>query len=189
MQPSSRGGHDLLLAGVAGIEHPSLPPLAHDEDPIAHGEHFGKLRGDHHDSGTACRQPVDDLIDLDLAADINSASGLIEQQHARRSCEPLGEHYFLLVAPGERLHFELRIPGVDVKLRDQLVDCGAFGVRIDYTGVGIVPEVHKGHVLTHGQSLHQALALAILGDEAETLGNGLARTGDRDHGAIEADPT
>ena len=78
----------------------------HDRDPIAQAEQLGKIAADHQDRfrrapGRVGDELVDQPVDLRLAADVDAARRLVEQQHVDVVVEQPRDRDFLLVAAGE----------------------------------------------------------------------------------------
>ena len=59
------------------------PALAHHEDAVAHAEDLRQLGGDHEDGRALRGQPVHELVDLDLGADVDAPRRLVEDEHVR----------------------------------------------------------------------------------------------------------
>src|SRR4029079_6857790 len=95
-----RGVHDGLLGRVRSRDLRGDGSLMQNEDPIRHREDFRKVAGDQDDGEARRRQLRDDPMDLDLRADVDASSGLIQDQHAGLGRQPFPEHHLLLIAPG-----------------------------------------------------------------------------------------
>src|SRR6478609_6324056 len=87
------------LLGRQGVEDPAV---LHDEHPVADPEHLLELGGDEHDGQPVVGELADEVLHLDLGADVDAARRLVEDQHARRQRQQPGEEHLLLVAAGER---------------------------------------------------------------------------------------
>ena len=89
--------------------------VAHDQDAVAHADQLLDLRGDHQDAGAVGGEPVDDLVDLVLGADVDAAGRLVEDEQARAAQQPLADHHLLLVAAGQVLDQRAdEVAGVDL---------------------------------------------------------------------------
>ena len=86
-----------LGAGPNGHE---LAP-AHHADRVAEAEELGQVGADEDHRLSRGGQPADDLVDLRLAADVDPAGGLVEEEDPRRMLQEPGERDLLLVAAGE----------------------------------------------------------------------------------------
>ena len=64
------------------------------------------------------RQPVDELVDLELRADVDAARRLVEQQDLRLRQQRLAEHDLLLVAAGKRADRLLEARRLDAQFLD-----------------------------------------------------------------------
>ena len=97
-----RGRQDALRRRLGAVEDRHLPALAHDQDPVAHGEDLGQVGADQDDRDAFLGELVDDLVDLGLGPDVDPARGLVEDEHARMRVQPLAQHDLLLVAARQR---------------------------------------------------------------------------------------
>ncbi len=98
-----RGPEDLLAVEVGAVDEAADLAVAHHHDPVAHADQLLDLRGDHQDGGAVGRELVDDLVDLELGADVDAAGGLVQDEEPRPAQQPLADHHLLLVAAGEVL--------------------------------------------------------------------------------------
>ena len=80
-----------LLGRLAVVEDRHLAALAHDQDAVAHGQHLGQVGADQDDRHALRGQLVDQLVDLDLGADVDAARRLIEDEHLRFRLQPLAD--------------------------------------------------------------------------------------------------
>src|SRR5260221_13168587 len=51
----------------------------HDVEPVREAHDLGQLGGDEDDRGAGLDQPLHELVDLDLGADIDTDGGLVEE--------------------------------------------------------------------------------------------------------------
>ena len=74
--------HDRLLGRARGRQLAAHAALAHDEDPIGEREHFRQIAR-HDEAGHAARRVgANEVVDLELGADVDAFRRLVEQQHA-----------------------------------------------------------------------------------------------------------
>src|SRR3984957_5027866 len=111
----SRGPHDRSLRGFSSRERRRDPPPAGDHDSIRKGKNFLEVGRDQHD-----RHPIGDKafnrrVNLLLRADVNAASGLIQQQDPRLGGQRPREQPLLLVAAAQRLYLDARNCEPDVQ--------------------------------------------------------------------------
>ncbi len=93
-----RGQHQRLLIESIARELRDQPSGAQNEDPVRHRDHLGCVVADQDDGHALRREMRDDAMDLGLGADIDAARRLVQDQHARRGDQPLGQQHLLLVA-------------------------------------------------------------------------------------------
>ena len=86
-----------------------------DQDAIAQPDQLDQLGADHQDGGALGRQLADERVDLGLGGHVDTARGLVEQQHARLECQEPGQHHLLLVATRERQHLLVERASPDVE--------------------------------------------------------------------------
>ncbi len=74
---------------------------AHDGDAVAHAEELGQVARHEQHRLAGERQAIDEAVDLRLAADVDAARGLVEEEDVDVVVEQAGERDLLLVAAGE----------------------------------------------------------------------------------------
>src|SRR5690606_34515512 len=80
------------------IELADVAPLVENPDHVAGGVDFVELAAGDDDGRAFVGELVDEIIEVRLGADVETAAGLVEQQHARAVDDPFGQHHLLLVA-------------------------------------------------------------------------------------------
>ena len=106
---------DPVLVDLFGRSFVDDPPFADDQDPVGETEHLLHLAR-HHDDGDAARgQGPDQGVDLAAGADVDTAGGLVEQQHPAVAQQPAGQHDLLLVAAGQGAHRAVDAGRADVE--------------------------------------------------------------------------
>ena len=135
----------------------------------------------------ALRELVHELVDLVLGADVDAAGRVVQDEDPRLGHQPLGDDDLLLVAAREGLDRDVDRGRLDGEALGELEGLGELGVAVDAHEAGEAVEVGQGDVLEDGLDEHQALALAVLGHQADAVGHGVARAVDRDLLAVEAD--
>ena len=98
MTRSSTPCSSISVAGVV-VEDAAV---GDDEHAVGEAEHLLDLARHHDDRGAGVGEPTDEGVDLGAGADVDTAGGLVEQQHAGAVHEPAGQHDLLLVAARER---------------------------------------------------------------------------------------
>src|SRR5471032_2505069 len=152
--------------------------VAHDDDTVAHAQHFRQLGRNEQDSHPLAAQGRHIVHDLLLGAHVDAARRFIQDQHLRLGGQPARQQHFLLIAAGERAdrRFDTRrldAERLDVFLRQLLLTLERN--RTQDAGAGLQ---RQDQVLAHGQFEHSAFMLAILRAEADTGGDGVARRGE-----------
>ncbi len=90
---------------------------AHHPDRVAQAEELRQVGADEDDRFSGRGQAADDLVDLGLAADVDPAGGLVEEEDARRVLEQAGEGDLLLVAARELADRLVRAAALDRRAR------------------------------------------------------------------------
>src|ERR1700682_538910 len=94
----------LIVGRVLGQTVGCQTALAHHQHPMAMIKHLGYLVRNHQHCNALASQPLDDLIDTVLCADVDTNRRAVEDQHTWVCRHPFGEHDPLLIAAGECLH-------------------------------------------------------------------------------------
>ena len=95
--------HDGFLGRVAARELAAHLPFAHHEDAIGERQHLGQIARHHQARHARGRALANDVVDLELRADVDALRRLVEQQHARRVASHLRRDDLLLVAAAQRV--------------------------------------------------------------------------------------
>ena len=90
--------HDALRRRLAATELAHRPALAHDDNAVGHAENLRQLGRNHQDAHAAAREPIDQIVDLALRADVDAARRLVEDEQPRRLQHRPGHEDLLLVA-------------------------------------------------------------------------------------------
>src|SRR5450631_1118138 len=107
--------------------------LAHHQHAMAVIKHLGNFVRYHQHRDALAGQPLDDLVDPVLCADIDPDRRAVEDQHTRVCRHPFGEHDPLLVAAGECLHRVFRVRDLDREFGDPSRNVGLPRARADQT--------------------------------------------------------
>lgn len=150
----------------------------HDQHAIAHAEDLGQFRRHHDDGHAAIGQVEDHLVDVVLGADVHAARRFVQDQHLGVLQRHLGQYHFLLVAAGKAGHRQARAGGLDAQAGDFALDGRQLGVAVDPRGPGVVGQAGQRDVLGHAHQRHDAVALAILGHQAQAMRDRVGRAGD-----------
>ena len=98
--------------------------LAHDGDAVADAEQLRQIAAHHEHRFAVAGEFVDELIDLRLGTDVDTARRLIEQQDVDAMIQEPGERDFLLVATG-KIADALAMPGVaDIEFEPPRITVG-----------------------------------------------------------------
>ena len=106
-------------------------------------------------------------VDLGAGADVDAAGRLVEQQHLGAVDEPAGEQDLLLVAAGQGPGHAVGVGGTQLERLDLLAAHAALAALVEQRRSGEPREGREGHVLEDRLVEQQALALALLGREAD----------------------
>ena len=71
--------HDAVLGRICGVHFACDAAAGHHHHAVRHAENFGQFARHHQHGPALCGDLVDDVVDLYLRPDIDSARGLIEQ--------------------------------------------------------------------------------------------------------------
>ena len=113
------------------------------------------------------------MVDLDLRAHVDTAGGLVENEDVRIGVDPLADDHLLLVAAGELGRHLVQGRGLDPQGLHVLL-AGLLDPRLVQEGsVGEALHVGQDQVGPHVQGQHQALALAVLGQEGDLVLDGI----------------
>ena len=159
----------------------------HHCHPVGDADDFLHVRGDHHDRDALIGELAHQRVDLAFGTDIDAAGGLVEEHHARLHGKPLAQHYFLLVAAGERhgLH-------IDARSLDGQAPCLFFrdlvlGRAVDQPHPRIIQQARERHVLPDRQFQHQPGFLAVLRHQIDALPDRIPRRRDTDRRVVDPD--
>src|SRR6185312_6638222 len=114
--------HQPLFIGAFAVDLAGDPALAHRHDPIADRQHFGQFRRNGDDRDAPLRHLEEEIVHLDLRADVDAARRLVDDQHFRLQGEPAGEHHLLLIAAGKITDDLLLARHADVQGLPVLID-------------------------------------------------------------------
>jgi hypothetical protein len=76
-------------------------------DAVAHADDLGQLARNHHDGLALLCELAHEPVDLGLRAHVDTARGLVEDQHLAVVAEPARNHHLLLVSARQRGHAAL----------------------------------------------------------------------------------
>src|SRR5699024_10243606 len=90
---------------------------------------------------------------------------------------------------GERSDTQVGAGGLDGHGVDELLGAGLVDAAVDHTSSDAGHDAGQGQVPAHVEGLYQAVALTVLGDEAQTGADALTDRLTRDRAAFEGDLT
>ncbi len=161
-------GDDSVRRRVRARELGRNPSVAHHEDAVRHAEHFGKIARNHHDRRAARGQLEHELVDLRFRADVDAARRLVEKKDARVPEQPFCEHDLLLRSARKVAHELFGAWRFDLQLVDHARRRGPLASEVDeQVAIDEIRQVRKRNVFAHRHPEHQALRLAIFGDERD----------------------
>ena len=149
------------------------------QDAVAHAEQLGEFAGDEHHGFSGVGELVDDLVDLQLRADVDAARGLVEEDDAGLGHERLAEHDFLLVAAGEFADGGGEAGGFHAQGLEGVGVFFQLTARVDESCAREAGEGAEREVEADGLIEHEAVAAAVFAHErdaaAEHVGGGQGR--------------
>src|SRR6185437_11808090 len=86
---------NVVLGKVLALEETAHPAFMHDGDAIADADDLFHVARNHQDRDAGIGERAHDLVDLGLRADVDAASGLIEDDHLRTHGQPFPQHHLL----------------------------------------------------------------------------------------------
>src|SRR5918992_1616478 len=184
---AGRGAHDRLLVGLVARELAGEASLVHDQHAVRHREHLRQLARDQQDRQPPGRQAGDDAVPLALRPDVDPAGRLAEDQDLRVGREPLRDHDLLLVAARERADGDLQAGGPDLEPVREVGGDLALTPAIDEPEAREPPQERQRGVVLDRHLEHEALVLAVLGNEGEAGLHRCARRPDPHGGAVAPD--
>ena len=154
---------------------------------MAHADQLGQLGRDQDDREALAREIGDQRVDLGLGLHVDALGRLVQDQHAGRRRQPLGEHDLLLVAAGERLDRLVVAAEAEPEPLERRLHQRELAPGVDQPGHGRLVDRRQGRVGEDREIHHQALPDAILGEVGDPVPERLARRAERDRLAVEAD--
>ena len=129
---------------------------------------------------------VDELVNLVLGPDVDAAGGFVEDDDLGVALEPLGENDLLLIAARKRAGDLLRAGDLDLNLVNVSGEGLSFLFLPDEAARGEVAEVRQTEVFADRLAEDESLCLAIFGQQANALPNGIPRVVDGERLAVES---
>ena len=159
--------------------------FVHDDDAVAHAEDFRQFGADHEHGLALFGELVDQLINFVLGPDVDASGGFVEDDHLGVALEPLGENDLLLVAAGKRAGDLLGAGDLDLNLVDVSGEGQSLFTLPNEAARGEVAEIRQSEVFADRLAEDESLRLAILGQQANTLPDGVPRVVDGERLAVE----
>ena len=183
----SHGSTNALRRGIGARDHVGNAPCAHDENAVAHAEHFGQLAGDHQDRHALPNQFAHDGMYFRFRADIDAARRFIEDQHLRVRLQPFGDDDLLLVAARQLPRGLIDISAAHAQPFHSGNCMFHFFRRFDEDALRHLVDGRHGDVLANGHRLDEALQSAIFRHIGNAEGPRMARGGDANRLAVQLD--
>ena len=153
---------DRRLVDVGPRQFGGDPASRHDEHAVGEPDQFRHLRRDQDDTDAACRQLVDQPVDLGLGADVDAARRLVEDEQHRLPGQPARQHDLLLVAAGQLRNLFVEVGRLDRHLGGQRRDdLQRLAPVEDAEGRGLVGNAERG-IVEDAAKQQQGLVLAVL---------------------------
>ena len=170
-----RQGHDLFLAGSSGIHFTGHTAAGHNHDPVADAQKFGHLRGDHNNGLSLVGQIQNELIDLILGANVDTAGRLVQQQHLRLSQQPAADNDLLLVAAGEAADLGLLRGSLGTHGVDILLSIGPLGLLAQENAKAFMPlQAGNNRIIPDAEYAEDTGGPALFGDQGKAIFDALA---------------
>src|SRR5271157_2026952 len=161
---------------------------AKDDDPISHADYFLRFVANEDNCDPLSRQVGDDPMDFRLCSDVNASRRLIEYEDSWRWNQPFRQQHLLLVSSGEGIgqlldsscddsHPSSEVPGDLPLLR--AVD--------DPKSIGELSKDRERFVRANRKLKHEALLVAVFGQERDSEAHRLPRRTRSDQAAVHSD--
>src|ERR1017187_662015 len=147
---------------------------AHHAYGVAQAEELGQVGADKDDRLAGRRQLPDEPVDLRLAAHVDPAGGLVEEEYPRRVLEQPRERDPLLVPPGKLADILVHAAALDRELGRPAARRRRLAPPADPPHPPERLELGQGDVVLDGLVEHQSLLLSVLAQEPDALGPALA---------------
>ncbi len=141
---------------------------AHDGDAVADAEQLGEIRADHEDRLPLPRQPHDLRVDVALAADVDAARRLVEQEDVGIVMEEPSHGDLLLIAAGEAHYARTWTIRLDAEALHDAVRLRVLRRTMDPAGRRARAEAAHRHVVGDGERQRQPFPLAVFAEIAES---------------------
>ena len=168
----AEGGLQHLLLGQVGARDVGDDlAVAHHVDVVAVVQLFD-LGGVPDEGAPRLRLGADQLVDLQLGADIDAAHRVVHQDDAGIGAERAGEQHLLLVAAGERQDVVVDVRRLDADALPPFVRQGGLGGAVDQAGLH--QRAHGAHrdVARDRPEMQHAVILAVAGDQGDRARDG-----------------
>src|SRR5882757_3047951 len=119
--------------------------VVHDVEPVRKRQHFRQFGRDHDHGGTGLHQPLHELVDLELGADVDADTRLVEQEDGQIAGQRAAEHHFLAVAAGQRARGALDVRRPELQPLHDGRDRCALGTLAQHAETGEGWQVEHGH--------------------------------------------
>ena len=178
---------DCFFAQLIALEAGRDAPFAHHQHPVGEPEDLRQLRRDHDDPATFRGQRLDQVVDLGLGADVDAARRLVEEQDLRARHDPAADDRLLLVAAAEVADRPVDRERPEVEALHHLLRLVAQRALADHAGGREAPERRQADVACDRAARNDAVALALLGQEADPGLDRGAHVAGRERQAIHDD--
>jgi hypothetical protein len=183
-----RRGEDPFLGRLVMIEDGHLAAFPHDQNAVAHREHLGQVRADQDDRHSPRGQVVDQLVDLDLGADVDTASRFVQNHDFRLRLQPLADDDLLLIAARQRRRRCVDRRGTNAQpLAERLGGRPLLGTP-HHAGRRQETGQRRQRDIRRDRKRHDETQLPpVLGAIGDSQRHGVSRTGHGDRGSVERD--
>src|SRR5471032_410550 len=164
---------DGVLAPGAAFEGLDDAAGAHDGDAVADQHQLAQVARDDQQALALARQVGQQMVDVELGADVDAAGGLVEQHHRHVAVQPARHDDFLLVAAGQ---FGDRLRAVAAAYAQPLDVVGAngrLGITVQPAALADAFQPRQGAVDGDRLLQQQALPFAVFGDHGDAGFDGI----------------
>ena len=158
---------------------PTISPLAHDQDAVAHADQLLQLGRDEQDPAAVGGELVDDRVDVVLGGHVDAARRLVHDEHGRVRHQPSADDDLLLVASRQAQRRLLR-DGAGLDAQPCRPSAAAASSRRAWSmkPSGVTREARQRgqrDVVRDGDAHEQPFLAPVLGDERDAVPDAAAR--------------
>src|SRR4051794_17544990 len=158
---AKEGSDDRLARELLARQFLVDATFAEDEDAVHELDVLVHLGREHHDRHTTLCEVGQQLVEIALGADVDTARGVVEQEHPRIRRQPAGHDHLLLVAAGEARDGFLGVAELDLQALHVGGQALRGALRRDHATARVARQRGDAEVLAHRLGLEQRLRSAL----------------------------